>query len=540
MLRHVLTILASILAPASIVLAAGLLTFYPTPPTSQFYVAANGHNLNPGLQSMPWKDCTPVNTRAWQPGDGVHFRGGDTFACGLVLGTSDAGTSGSPVEITSYGTGRAILQNATGEVIAGTNTTGFNIHDINISGSSKSTNGNLCVHFTNTTTTQLGFIRLTDMDISQCGKRGWQFESVGTSAKGFDDVRVLRVDSHDNGWDGAWFIAWTTAGTTTYRRDIHTNVYVGYSEVYNNLGTVTHPEDLFTGFGVLFIGVDGGLVEHNHVHHNGAPTTSGGVGLLSGASNALTFQFNEVDHHDAGTFDGDGIDCDFGSTACVVQYNYSHDNAGAGYQWWSGFNSMAWGGGTILRYNLSIEDGRKRYASIFIHGDSANTIHDADAYGNTVVASANGNGGSCLSPDSATANCGLAITADRVSGNVALKNNLLVTSGSAPLYASDTGQTGLTIAGGGYWPGSDSFAMYWDGVLKTTLAAWRTASGQETGTGTNADPTFAAGSGTNAYKLDTGSPMINAGVTITSPGAQDFFDNAVPNGAFDVGAHEKP
>jgi hypothetical protein len=49
---------------------------------------------------------------------------------------------------------------------------------------------------------------------------------------------------------------------------------------------------------------------------------------------------------------------------------------------------------------------------------------------------------------------------------------------------------------------------------------------------------------TTEWTLQSGSPAINAGmdpcsgVTGCTPGTRDFYGNAIPNGAFDIGAHE--
>ena len=45
-------------------------------------------------------------------------------------------------------------------------------------------------------------------------------------------------------------------------------------------------------------------------------------------------------------------------TNSVMQYNYSHDNDGAGYGLYQGSTSAPWSN-NVVRYNISQNDGRK-------------------------------------------------------------------------------------------------------------------------------------------------------------------------------------
>jgi uncharacterized protein (DUF2141 family) len=95
----------------------------------------------------------------------------------------------------------------------------------------------------------------------------------------------------------------------------------------------------------------------------------------------------------------------------------------------------------------------------------------------------------------------------------------------------------------------------------TSISAFRAGTGQESvngqAVGTSADPKFvsAGGGGTvgignslasnlSAYKLTSGSPMIDAGLDLktqfgVSVGSHDFYGGAIPQGgAFDIGANE--
>ena len=54
------------------------------------------------------------------------------------------------------------------------------------------------------------------------------------------------------------------------------------------------------------------------------------MGIWTYNSNDVLIQYNESYDNKAGHIDGDGFDLDGGTTNSILQYNYSHDNDGAG------------------------------------------------------------------------------------------------------------------------------------------------------------------------------------------------------------------
>lgn len=81
------------------------------------------------------------------------------------------------------------------------------------------------------------------------------------------------------------------------------------------------------------------------------------AGIWTVLSNNILFQYNESHHNDSSSYgiDGDGFDLDGGTTNSTVQFNYSHDNGGAGYLDWqySGASSHY---GNTFQYNISQND----------------------------------------------------------------------------------------------------------------------------------------------------------------------------------------
>jgi hypothetical protein len=132
-----------------------------------------------------------------------------------------------------------------------------------------------------------------------------------------------------------------------------------------------HIWNLGDGNGILVAGVASGIVEHNLVHDIAANVTGcgGPVGIMalnagSGTSpGSILIQFNEV--YNVQPVPEQGRGCDFvaydidggGTINVTLQYNYSHDNAGAAWMICCGA-----GDGNVIRYNIS-ENDNKYYKS---------------------------------------------------------------------------------------------------------------------------------------------------------------------------------
>ena len=96
----------------------------------------------------------------------------------------------------------------------------------------------------------------------------------------------------------------------------------------------------------------------NGARQQQATTGGGPCGIWTYNSNNITIQYNESYGNLGDRVDGDGFDMDGGTTNCILQYNYSHDNDGAGYLQ-AQFPDAQEHSGDIIRYNISQNDGRK-------------------------------------------------------------------------------------------------------------------------------------------------------------------------------------
>jgi hypothetical protein len=176
--------------------------------------------------------------------------------------------------------------------------------------------------------TKLNTIIIRDVEVSGFGKTG---VSVGSwnGKSGFKDVRITYVEAHDNVNAGIFVWGFFSAQASGYS---HENLYIGHSKAYNNRGkpgTSVH-----SGNGIVVSDVDGAVVERCVAYNNGARNTAvgGPVGIWAWDANNVTIQYNESHHNRTGSSaDGGGFDLDGGVTNSVMQYNYSHDNDGAGF-----------------------------------------------------------------------------------------------------------------------------------------------------------------------------------------------------------------
>ena len=138
------------------------------------------------------------------------------------------------------------------------------------------------------------------------------------------------------------------------------------------------------GDGIKAWGSDAPLVEHNVIRGGRMRCDDAAAGIWPFDCNDALIQFNEVSGM-TGTKDGQGFDSDYQCRRSVFQYNYSHDNEG-GFMLvcspGSSFNQ-----GTIIRYNISQNDGIHTGRVFHFGGGSSNTL----VYNNTIYVGATQN-----------------------------------------------------------------------------------------------------------------------------------------------------
>lgn len=487
--------------------------------STTYYVSPTGNDAHAGTTSaQAWQSIEKVNATAFAPGDRVLFAGGETFRGTVCFDAQDGGIASRPILVSSFGEGRAIIDGGTSHGITIDNTIGIIVRNINVKGDGRKT-GNL--HGVGVLLTKVQNAIVDQVDASG-------FQWAGLEFRGCRNLRMTHVDAHDNGFSGIF----GSDGFGSNR-----NIYLGYSRVINNPGdpTVT---DNHSGNGILFSGVDGCTIEFCEATENGWDmqqiNENGPVGIWVCGCNNVTIQYC-ISHHNKSTkTDGCGFDFDGLTTNCVLQYNYSYEN------WGAGVLLCAWDEtvpckNNVVRYNILENDGQGiQFAGIAIYG--AGWMSNTAVYNNIIY---NENGRHAVygtAPDS-----------------FIFWNNIFVMRGKGK-FVDETGDA--VFVGNAYW--NYDGTGNWDGFA--SIDEWRKAKHQEIldgkPVGLVVDPKLtAAGKGEKltdptelrelfAYMLLPGSPMAKAGVTpkvpFTLPAVtRDFYGNPLPDGtAQSLGVHE--
>jgi hypothetical protein len=524
-----------------------------------YCVSPFGDDSHSGTSAQTaWQTIKKVNTIDLNPGDKVLFEGGHDYPGNLLLTTEDAGTPTQPVVIGSYGSGRARVKAGNGSGVTVRNAGGVVVENLVVTGDDYRTNvGSGIKIVTELPNNQkVHFIRINNVEASGFGRKknpGYQTPNgcgifVGGNASdesksGYNDVRITRCVTYENEFYGILTTGCWQDNPDTYA---NRNVYVGYCRMYDNPGDPEYRE-IHSGSGILIEDVDGGLIEFCEAYNNGyacRASPGGSVGIWAAVANDVIIQHCESHHNRTARYDGGGFDFDGGTTNSTLQYNYSHDNDGAGFLICSYKNAPHTYNNNIVRYNISVNDSRKEiHGAINVVTEIEDPIRNTQIYGNTIYSSIS----SAISFQARKGIC-----------NTKVFNNLFVTANNQKLVdvEGNPDNSMATFAGNAYWAVDGKFDL----AGYKSLEEWRAATGQEVLNGkpvglvvdpklidignnvTIGDPaklhTF------KAYKLQKDSPLIDAGIDLRSrfgidPGEKDFYGNHIPQGkGFDIGAHE--
>lgn len=533
-----------------VVLAACLAGQITDAQAVSYYVSLAGNDTNAGTSTAaPWKTISKVNTVDFNPGDKVFFRGGDTFAGSLYLDPTDAGTAASPVTLDSYGIGRAKISAGTDAGILVYNAAGISIKNLNFESPDRVANTMAGIYFYMDLPggVKLNYINIDRVDTSGFNYGGIVIEGDHISMSGYSDVSITNVKAFNNVYYGILVSGYynTTVGLTVYA---NTNVYIGNCRTYDNPGINGFSNH--SGSGILLSQVDGGTIEKCIAYNNGTLSDfpgGGPVGIWAAAANNVLLQFNESHHNKsalAGT-DGGGFDLDGGVTNSTLQYNYSHDNDGAGYLIYDYSGAPYKFGKNTIRYNISQNDGlNPKFGGIYVGG--TNDYGPVEIYNNTLY----------VTPGPRGSQIGFQNTG--MTG-VHFRNNIVIANGGSRLVAGLT-KTDFLMQKNDYWAVDGVYKMKWGSTTYTSYSAWQTASQQEklnnVHIGLNVNPGLVSpGNGgtvddpallttLTAYQFQSTSPLIDAGLDLNAtfainPGVRDFYAITTPQGAqYDLGAAE--
>lgn len=525
-----------------------------------YYVSPSGDDSNSGLSpSQAWKSIPKVNGFTFPQGSLIYFEGGQTFTGCLVFNSKNvpASSASTPFRVYSYGTGQATIRsNCTGDysaAVTADNVHGFQLNNLRIVNGGTTAAGVLLQNQSSRSATQ--GLTVSGSDISgfappsgSSSVFGGQIMVLGYAVNG-NNGPLNNVRIRNNKLHGASVTSPAGTGIYGWGAGVNiTNVTVEGNTVYN-LGMA--PKTI--GAAITANGWDGAVIQHNVVRDIGANVTScgGTSGIMAYTSNNVAIRYNEVyrvqpsPSYTAGC-DFDGIDLDGGTTNSVVEYNYTHDNAGSGLlAYTSTVGSRSWGPNTF-RYNVSHnDDWAKAQGGLFnvvpvapkgalsIYGNTFYTNKDQSANKNTGTSAC-----FLFGYNAATWASG-----SQIRDNICYMANKDKYGKTGQFYYNPYPHTGMTLSNNLYY-GTNTAGWRWGGTTYTTFAAWQ-AAGKET-SAVWGDPLFTAPgnggtcswsptSGTGpqpcpqAYTLKSGSPAIRKGVAVPGNGGRDYYGTTIPN-----------
>ncbi|HXK59656.1 MAG TPA: right-handed parallel beta-helix repeat-containing protein [Acidobacteriota bacterium] len=502
-----------------------------------YYVSPRGDDANPGTKDNPFRSIEKINSIDFQPGDSILFEGGQTFTGTLVLDAADSGEPGKKLTVTSYGSGRAVIDGGFGRAISIDGCNHVVIRNLRLKGSGRKSDS-----------TESGLWAQSAEGLEVDEVEVWGFRRNGIHMNGVADVRITRVHAHDNGKEGIGIM-----GPARSR-----DVYIGYCLAENNPGdpsfTKTH-----SGSGIFVGYTDVALIEYCEARFNGWDMGwrggNGPVGIWAWQSDRVVMQYNVSHHNRSTTGDGGGFDLDGGVTNSIIQYNYSHNNFGPGYLICQvGRNKFS---GNIVRYNISQDDGLKtdkiegrtvrQVAAIRVWIGGENMV-DTLVHNNTIF---NSQGAAVdFGGNEAVTRGTLPV--------ITFCNNIFATGGPQIEYH----EAPRPLQGVGRFVGNLYYGLGGRGFHVdhyTDINEWAAATGQEKVrdrvVGIVADPLLSQGgigllmdpkklTTLYEYQLLPGSPAIDRGLDVKSlfgvdPGVRDYYGNPLPAaGSVDLGAHE--
>ncbi len=320
-----------------------------------------------------WKNLDRVNQQVFQPGDQLRFKAGTRYTGQLKPQGSGKieGDKAVPIFLGKYGGGPPPRIDGEGlflDTLLLRNVEFWEVQDLEITnlGTNRAP-WRTGIHVVSDGFGTMRHIHLGglfvhdvngDLRKSQEGC-GIFFESRGGNQSHFDDLviggcRVFRADR--NG---------ICQRTSSGARSLHVVIVNNYLE---DIG----------GDGIKPWGSNGALVEHNVVRGGRMRCQDAAAGIWPWDCDDTVIQFNEVSGM-KGTDDGQGFDSDYRCRNSLFQYNYSHDNDGGFFLICTPGNSYC--EGTVIRYNISQNDGLNSSHGVFHFGGGAKNTW---IYNNTI------------------------------------------------------------------------------------------------------------------------------------------------------------
>lgn len=381
-----------------------------------FYFSNSGDDSNDGSINSPWKTITKATDIAQKtangglltPGSKLLFKKGDTFE-GEFLVKAD-GTSESPIEISSYGTGEFPILSGSGNISGGDY-----FEAVRVINASHLLFTELWIKNDRQNNTRYTYGEFNSYGIkviankwggvsSNLTFRNLKFSDIfgGGVPEEFNDYSVtgLRFESDQNEPDlevsikdvlieDCYFTHLGKAGVWAVHKG---NEDLNDDTINRNLDFVIRNNTFYKtgGSGVILSKMLNAMVENNDFDHSGHSQAS--EGRLAGRGSGMwVFKcVNIVGQYNRsisvrGPNDSYGMHIDFGNKNIIYQYNYSEDSEGGFVEVLGDNHNVAY------RFNVSVNDGVRDYhgSTIWTSGyvGTGNTpvpSNDVYVYNNTI------------------------------------------------------------------------------------------------------------------------------------------------------------
>ena len=313
---------------ASFVAASGLAVLSPTAavaaPCTTYYVSASaGSDTNSGCSSSaPWQTLAQVNATTFTAGNQILFADGDSWSG--TLAPLGSGASGSPIVISSYGSGAApiIAGGGAASAVHLLNQQYVTVQNLEITNTTATAAPRAGVLVDNTTSGILNGIHLVGNNIHDVlgfwnGAHGQPSDDSGISFNLSDSFA-------GNGWNDVLIDGNTLTHVDAGGIYIGSVAGIGHSIVTTNVVIQNNSITDAGGNDVVCIYCSSPLVQHNVTTDSGYRYS--GAGYWMAINNGGLWQYNEIARQWRAASDGQAFDIDHDNTSVTVQYNYTHEN----------------------------------------------------------------------------------------------------------------------------------------------------------------------------------------------------------------------
>lgn len=521
-------------AATALVLALGVLASGVAPASAASYYldSKGGSDSNDGLtEATAWRTLAKANGTTFAPGSTLLLKAGSSWTGQLF--PKGAGAKGNPNIIGMYGTGAKPIIAANGAYsgvrllnqpfweitnleITNKTTAWGDYHGIAIDGKDFGTiehvyirdcfihdvHGVVAWIGNSNSTGDPGVIDDADWDASKhSGGIVFDVTTSNSTKTRFDDILIEKNVIQDCSFAGISIkqvqgaVGWGGRTSATDSKWYpHTNLVIrdNYLSQYDN----DH------GCNTIYVtNVRGGLIERNVCERSGVSA----IELYF--TDDIVVQENEVFKtiRRCNSADFNGLDADKGTTKTVFQRNYVHDN-GDGIL----FCQFAFGD-AVVRYNI-VQNSSRHGFNLHSDASAASQVYNNVVYSNIASSSLANSSGGATTLNKAT---------------YVFRNNVFHAAVSGP----GIGKGAKSSFDRNLYFGTS--AVSGDASAKTGNPLFVAP-----GTGGSGTKEGWALSSLSGYKLQKGSPCINAGVTISGNGGRDFWGDSLSLGAVDIGVHE--